>query len=358
MAVRVLTRIGAVGRRELLGCVVHDPFVPVLPAQADVAVRGENAELLVLDAHHRDVEGAPAQVVDQHRAGLRRAAGGGGHVRGVPPAGYVAVEPVGQCGGRRLVEDVEHLQPARGGGVGRGTPPALIEVGGNRDNGPRDRAELGLGVLPELLEDQGGDVDGAHPFAEDGLAAELLAHLALDAGDDAVGMDQAGAEGAPAHDHAAVGLEEHHRRRGQLSLAVADRDGIAVAVQVRHGREGRPQVDADHATTFRHAYCVLPTGCSAGRQGPDPHPPALRKPIRVLPAVYAAAATVTIPHRRERLSHAPDGPSRPPPPGRPARPHGRPPTPGQRRLTPHHPSARRSPKSTGGARWAAPSAVR
>ena len=54
---------------ELLGHEVHQPLVPVVAAQLHVAVGGQGDELAAADFHHRHVEGAAAQVVDQQLRG-------------------------------------------------------------------------------------------------------------------------------------------------------------------------------------------------------------------------------------------------------------------------------------------------
>ena len=70
--VGVLARIASVLADELLGHQVHQPLVPVVAAQPHVAVGGQGEELAAADLHHRDVEGAAAQVVDQHPAAAAR----------------------------------------------------------------------------------------------------------------------------------------------------------------------------------------------------------------------------------------------------------------------------------------------
>ena len=63
-------RVGRAGRRRaaawnLLGDVVDDAVVPVLAAQAHVALDGERLEALLRQAHQRHVERAAAEVVDE-----------------------------------------------------------------------------------------------------------------------------------------------------------------------------------------------------------------------------------------------------------------------------------------------------
>ena len=65
---RIGARILAVLLLELRGHVVDDAVVPVLAAQAHVALDGQRLEAPLRQAHQRHVEGAAAQVVDQDGA--------------------------------------------------------------------------------------------------------------------------------------------------------------------------------------------------------------------------------------------------------------------------------------------------
>ena len=80
---RIAARVVAVLRLELVGDVIDDAIVPVLAAQAHVAFDGQRLEVLLRQADQRHVEGAAAQVVDQHGALLAAAAGSAGSL--VPP---------------------------------------------------------------------------------------------------------------------------------------------------------------------------------------------------------------------------------------------------------------------------------
>ena len=65
---RIGARIGAVLLLELLGDVIDDAIVPVLAAQAHVALDGQRLEALLRQADQRHVEGAAAEVVDEDGA--------------------------------------------------------------------------------------------------------------------------------------------------------------------------------------------------------------------------------------------------------------------------------------------------
>ena len=75
-----------------------------------------------------DVEGAAAEVVDEHRL---RPVG----ERGVRAGdGVAALERVGQGRGGRLVEDVEHVQPGDAAGVLGRLAAGVVEVGRDGDD--------------------------------------------------------------------------------------------------------------------------------------------------------------------------------------------------------------------------------
>src|SRR5204863_248872 len=103
---------------ELLGEVLAQPLVPVVPAQADLALGGDGA-VLAAGAHFEDggVEGAAAQVVDEDAFGA------------VAAAELPLAVGVGDGGGGGLVDDVHHVPAGQGAGVLGGAAAALVEVG-------------------------------------------------------------------------------------------------------------------------------------------------------------------------------------------------------------------------------------
>ena len=122
---------------KLLGHQVHQPLVPVVAAQPHVAVGGQGVELGAADLHHRHVERAAAEVVDQDV--LRREA--------APLRVEVALlEAEGHGGGRRLVDDVQHLEAGHVAGVLRGLAADLVEVGRHGDHHLAERPDLPAGV--------------------------------------------------------------------------------------------------------------------------------------------------------------------------------------------------------------------
>ena len=71
------------------------------------------------------------------------------------------VEPVGERGGRRLVDDAEHLEARDLAGLLRGLALRVVEVRGHRDDRLGDGvAEVRLGVALQLAQDLGADLLG------------------------------------------------------------------------------------------------------------------------------------------------------------------------------------------------------
>mmetsp|Transcript_9368 Transcript_9368/g.24809 ORF Transcript_9368/g.24809 Transcript_9368/m.24809 type:complete len:173 (-) Transcript_9368:295-813(-) len=83
---------------ELVHEVVHHPVVKVFTAKMGVTGRGLHLKhTRPVDAQQRDIKGATAQIVDQHRT-----------VLGAPTV--LLVETVRNSGGSRLVDNSQHVQ--------------------------------------------------------------------------------------------------------------------------------------------------------------------------------------------------------------------------------------------------------
>ncbi len=93
----VLPQVDAGGLPEVVEQPVHDLLVEVLAAEVRVAGRGLDLVDPIAELEDRDVEGAAAEVVDRDDLAA------------------LAVEAVGQRGGRRLVDDPEDLEARRSG---------------------------------------------------------------------------------------------------------------------------------------------------------------------------------------------------------------------------------------------------
>ena len=242
---------------EGLQHVVDDPVVEVDPAEEGVAAGGQHLEDVAGDLQHRDVEGAAAQVVDQHVL--------------VQPA----VEAVGQRRRGGLVDDPLHLEAGEPPGLLHRRALVVVVVGGDRDDRLRARAaEELLGDALGVAEDEGADL-----LQRVGGPAEVHRRVALGALDDLVGEVVLELLHHPArvlaadeslgpvdgvlrvHHHLVLGhladqqialvAQRHHR--GQHEVAPVGGDDLGNAVPDRGDQGvGRPEVDSDDARFVGH----------------------------------------------------------------------------------------------------------
>lgn len=144
---------------EFLHKVVDHAVVEVLTAQVSVASSRLDFEDAVFDGEDGDIEGAAAQIENQH----------------VPLALAFLVETVGNGSGCGLVDDAQHVEAGDGAGVLGGLSLTVVEVGRHSDDGVADGlAEVGLSGLLHLDEHH-----RAHFLGEEGLQLPLVFHLQL-----------------------------------------------------------------------------------------------------------------------------------------------------------------------------------
>ena len=106
----VLGEVDAVALLELVDQPVDDRLVEVVAAEVGVAVGGLDLEDAVADLEDGDVEGAAAEVEDEDRLVV------------------LLVEPVGERGRRRLVDDALDLEAGDLAGVLRRLALGVVEV--------------------------------------------------------------------------------------------------------------------------------------------------------------------------------------------------------------------------------------
>ena len=132
-----------------------------------VAVGGHDLEYAVANLEDGYVERAAAEVVNCD--------------------GFVGLlfEAVGEGRGGGFVDDAEHFEAGDASGVFCGVALAVVEVGGDGDDGLGDGfAELGFGVLLHLLEDHGGHFGGRVV-----LSGDLDVGVAVGVSDELVGYE-------------------------------------------------------------------------------------------------------------------------------------------------------------------------
>ena len=240
---RVLTQVDLVLGLERLGHVVDQHVVEVIASEMRIAVGGLHLENAVAQFEDRNIERSAAQVVhgDLLVAGL-------------------LVEAVGQCGGRRLVDDAADLQTGDLARLLRSLTLRVGEVGRNRDHGLRNLlAQVILGRLLHLLEDDGRNllrgvltsVDvharGVVVALDDGIGSARdvgrnlvvgLTHETLDREDRALGVGDRLTLRGVADLTLAVGRESHDRRGRAVSLGVGDYNRLVALHHCHAGVRG------------------------------------------------------------------------------------------------------------------------
>ena len=98
VTLQVEQRILAVRAIKLLGHVIDEHIVPILAAEPVIAIGRHHLEAMPFDPHERDVEGAAAEVEDEHRLVFVQ-----------------LVQSVGQRRGGRFVDDLQDVQARRAG---------------------------------------------------------------------------------------------------------------------------------------------------------------------------------------------------------------------------------------------------
>ena len=220
---------------ELLGEIHHDRLIPQDAPQTMVAAGADHPDQPVLDLDHRDVKSSATQVVNQNRLV------------------FTLLQPIGDRGGRRLVQDRPHVQPGQPAGIGRRLALGRPEIGRAGDHDVADLfSQSDLGVAHDLAQDERRDV-----FRTERLPIILkhevrVAHVLLDPRDHTVGLDLGRLFGGIAHDDV-FAVEKHDGRRDPLALLVGDDDGLSMLVDIRDRRVSRSQVDPVNALeAIRH----------------------------------------------------------------------------------------------------------
>jgi hypothetical protein len=236
---------------ELFGQIVDHAFVEVLAAQEGVAVGGLHLEDAVADLEDRNVEGPAAQVVDRDRTAT------------------ALLEPVGERGRSRLIDDAQHLEAGNFAGVLGRLALGIIEIGGHRNDRLGDRlAQVALHRFLHFLEHESGDLRRAVLLAlgfDPGVAVvgfydlvrdqvlvllgqgivEAAPDQPLDREQSVLGVGDRLTLGRLADQPFARIRERDHRRRRACTLGVFDDLGV-LPLHDRNTGVGRAEVDSDY----------------------------------------------------------------------------------------------------------------
>ena len=236
----VLGQVDAVVVLELLDHPLHDAGVPVVTTEVVVTAGGLDLDHALADLEQGHVERAATEVEDEDRLVV------------------ALVEPVGQRGRGRLVDDPAHGQARDLAGLLGGLALGVGEVRRHGDHRVGDGlAEVGLGVALELLQHERADLLGGEVLVVD-LLGPVRAHVTLHRADGPVDVG----DGLPLgdltdEDLAGLG-ERDHGRRGAGTFCVGDDGGFAT---FEDGDDAvrRTEVDADGTS-----HVGLPPGRPAG----------------------------------------------------------------------------------------------
>ena len=206
---------------------VDHSLIPVVATQPRIALGGLDLENPLADIQQGDIEGATAQVEDQH---------------GLLLIGLV--QAIGQSRRGGLVYDAVHGQPGDLAGLLRPLAFGIAEIGGHRDDRIGDGlTEIGLRIPLQLLQHHGADLLGTVHLVVDG-DGPIGAHMPFDRTNRPIGVG----DGLPLGDLTDQNLarlgEGHHRGGGAGALRIRD-DGWVATFQHGDHRVGGAQVDTD-----------------------------------------------------------------------------------------------------------------
>jgi len=132
------------GGAHLLEQALGDGAIHVVAAERTVAAAAFDLKNAVFEPQNRDVEGAAAQVVDGEQAVL------------------LVLEPVGQRGRGRLVQQAQDLEPGEPPGVFGRLALRVVEIRGHRDDDAAHATQLVDGALLQALQNFGAHLDRRH----------------------------------------------------------------------------------------------------------------------------------------------------------------------------------------------------
>ena len=214
----------------LKGCggMLDQSVVPVLASKQVVTRGGHHVDLVPVELDQGHVEGAAAKVVHEDLSVLTE-----------------VVQPVGEGSGRRLIDQLEDLEPRHLAGPQRRAPLDVVEVGGDRDHGLVDPvSEAQLGVVLELAENEAGKHLGvvALPAIFEGKPV-VVADMALDELHHLLGVHDRRLLGVVADDDV-IPFKQNHGGGDAVTLRIREQLGNAVLVHIGDGRKSCPKVNS------------------------------------------------------------------------------------------------------------------
>ena len=230
------TRIDVVFVHELLADKVDDSVGPVDSAEVDISGRAECREAVPLNFHQRDIERATTEVVNKDRFFVAR--------RSVE-LHEALLNSVRNRSRRRLVENVEHVEPGHSPGVFGGFPSRLIKIRRYGDDRFFQRANLQFRIVAQLLQDERLNGLRRKRLTADAFVVRHAAHVTLRKLCDAFGFKLGRLRGFLPDDNSRS-VKENHARCREVAFGVHDRRRTTRRVDPRDERIGRPEVDADN----------------------------------------------------------------------------------------------------------------
>mgnify|MGYP003301963017 CR=1 FL=1 len=185
-----------------------------------VAGRGLDLEDALLDGEQAHVEGAAAEVEDEHV-----------HLPVVIGV-LLVLETVGDGRRGRLVDDVNHLPPRDLPGIPGGPTMEFVEVVRHGDHGPANGSDPARGILPQPRENQRAEDFGGQVSISMSQCEPRIAHLPLDRLDDAIGgfLGNAGKRGAD-HDPVTV-AQQNHTGSDVTAINILDEPEVALVIEL------------------------------------------------------------------------------------------------------------------------------
>lgn len=241
--------------------VVDKAVVEIFTTQVSVTGSGLDLEDTLLNGQERDIEGTTTEIEDED----------------VALTLDLLVKAVGDGSSGGLVDDTQDVETGNETGVLGSLTLAVVEVGGDSDDGVVDGgSEVGLGGLTHLGQDHGGDLLGGEGLLlaleldlDDGLGAlvddlegEVL-HVSLDLGVGKLASDQSlGVEDGVLGVHGdlvlgritdqTLGVGEGNERRGRSVTLVVGDDITSVLTEDTDAGVRSTQVDTDG---WSHRHC-------------------------------------------------------------------------------------------------------